>query len=248
LLELASTTGEVLARHRLPAQVVDVDVAGAQVEATVEYQDGTTRRVRVTRQGPTEALPFDTDPALYGWLRQEANVADPEERLERDPTNPWLYVARVQSATSGAAMQEERLLERALATSATFYERAQLADAFLSLPTPRTDLAAQAMDGAMEDFIQRGYRPELLTNTELEDAYGFPHGRLLNALGRGDMARAGFWAEWLHLTSSPAHPEKQAALREYSLYLQEAGERDEASLWRTRANEARGGFRVGATL
>lgn len=248
LLELDSVSGEVLARHRLPAQVVEVEAAGAQVEATVEYQDGSTAVLRVTRQGPVEALPFDTDPALYGWLRQEANVPNPRERLQQDPTNPWLYVAQVQSAPGGAAMQEDRLLEEALSTSATFYERAQLADAFLSLPTPRTDLAGRAMEAAMEDFVARGYRPELLTSAELQDAYGFPHGRLLNALGRGDMERAGFWAEWLYLTSTPDNPETQAALREYSLYLQETGQRDEASLWRTRANEARAGFQVGATL
>lgn len=248
LLELAGNTGQVLARHRLPAQVVETAVVGNAFEATVQYQDGATRRVRVTASGPAELLPFDTDPALYTWLRQEAGVADPAGRLMQDPTNPWLYIAQVQSSTSGAALQAETLLQNALANSATFYERAQLADAFLALPNPRRDLATTAMDAAMEDFVARGYRAELLTDPGLQDAYGFPLGRLLNSLGRGDMDRAGFWADWLYRTSTPEVPETQSALREYALYLQEAGMRDEASLWRTRANEARGGFQVGAIL
>ncbi len=248
LLELSGSTGQVLARHRLPAQVTDAVIVGNSVEATVQYSDGATRRVQVTAGGPTEALPFDADPALYGWLRQEASGADPAGRLTQDPTNPWLYVAQVQSASAGATPQAESLLRSALANSATFYERAQLADAFLALPTPRRELADEAMAAAMEDFVARGYRAELLTDPSLQDAYGFPHGRLLNALGRGDLQRAGFWADWLYRTSTPEVAETQLALREYALYLQEAGQRDEASLWRTRANEARGGFQVGAIL
>lgn len=248
LLELDGATGRVLARHRLPAQVLETNIVGNAVEATVQYQDGATRRVSVGAAGATEALPFDTDPALYSWLRQEANVADPAARLLVDPTNPWLYVAQVQSAPNGAALQSETLLQNALAASATFYELAQLADAFLALPEPRADLAETAMDAAMNDFVARGYRAELLTDEGLQDAYGFPLGRLLNALGRGDMNRAGFWANWLYRTSAPANAGAQSAMREYALYLQEAGQRDEASLWRTRANEGSTGFQVGAIL
>lgn len=248
LLELAGDTGQVLTRHRLPAQVTDVDLVGSGMNVTVQYADGATRNVQVTESGPVNDLPFDPDPALYGWLRQEAGVAAPAARLQQDPTNPWLYVAQVQSASQSAALQTQSLLQSALDTSATFYERAQLADAFLGLPTPRPELADRAMDLAMQDFVARGYRAELLADAGLQDAYGFPLGRLLNALGRGDMDRAGFWADWLYRTSTPEAPETQSALREYSLYLQESGQRDEASLWRTRASEARTGFQVGPTL
>ncbi len=248
LLELDAATGKVLARHRLPAQVIETNIVGSMVEVTVQYQDGSTGRVNVTASGVAGTQPFDTDPALYTWLRQEASVADPASRSLQDPTNPWLYVAQVQSAPSGAALATETLLQNALARSATFYERAQLADAFLGLPNPRQDLAATAMEAAMRDFSARGYRAELLTDPGIQDAYGFPLGRLMSALGRGDMTRAGFWADWLYRTSTPENPNTQAALREYALYLQEAGQRDEASLWRTRASEGSGRFQVGAIL
>lgn len=249
LLELSATTGQVLRRHRLPAQVTDAAFTGTAVDVTVSYSDGATRRVRVTEAGPTDPLPFDPNPALYTWLRQEANVADPAARLLQDPTNPWLYVARVQSVTSQLTPSQARAqLELAVANSATFYERAQVADALLGVSTPARDLADSAMDAALADFTARGYRSELLTSQELQDAYGFPLGRLYNALGRGNLERAGFWAEWLYRSSDGTNTEAQAALREYSLYLQEAGQRDEASLWRTRANELRGRFQVGPTI
>ncbi|MFA5550037.1 MAG: hypothetical protein WDA03_00330 [Trueperaceae bacterium] len=248
LLELAGATGQVLARHRLPAQVTEAVIVGNVVEVTVAYHDGTSRQVQVTDAGPATLLPFDPDPALFSWLRQEASVADPATRVQQDPTNPWLYMAQVQSAPAGATLLAEPLLQTALASSRTFYERAQLAEAFLGLPEPRTDLADAAMEAALTDFVARGYRAELLTDPELQAAYGFPLGRLMSSLGRGDMARAAFWADWLYRSSTPEVPETQAALREYALYLQEAGQRDEATLWRNRANEGRAGFQVGPTL
>lgn len=246
LLELAPETGQVVRRHRLPAQVVDIELGGAAAEVTVEYMNGVQRRVRVTEEGPAALQPFDPDPELYAWLRVEANVTDPARRVEQDPTNPWLYVAQARSAPS-ADLGTDDLLREAIANAVTFYERAQLADALLNLPDPRPDLAQLAMDAALDDFVARGYRAELLTNDRLADAYGFPQGRLINALGRGDLARAEFWADWLYRTSSKADPDAQAALREYARYLQEAGRSDEASLWRARANEG-GGFQVGAAL
>lgn len=248
LLDLDPATGRVLARHRLPAQVVDVSFTGTVAVATVRYANGVERRVRVLTSGPERLEAFDPYPEMYGWLREEANVADPLARLEVDPTNPWLYLAVVERAPVAAqAASVDDLLEQALTNSATFYERAQLADAFLSLATPRQDLAGMAMRGALEDFAARGYRAELLTDERLAEAYGFPLGRLVEALGRGNVERAGFWAEWLYRTSSPATPATQAALREYARYLQEAGQNDAASLWRTRANEG-GRFDVRAAL
>lgn len=248
LLELSGATGEVVARHRLPAQVVETSLSANAAAVTVRYQDGSTRRVLLSGEGPSELLPFDPAPELYGWLRQEANVADAAARLRTDPTNPWLYMAQLQTSSTLGAAEADALARAALANAHTFYERAQLADALLALPAPRRDLAEAAMDAAMQDFVARGYRVELLTDEALQDAYGFPQGRLLNALGRGNLERAGFWADWLYRSSTPAMPAAQEALREYSLALQDAGRRDEASLWRQRANELRGGFQVGPTI
>ncbi len=248
LLELDPATGRVLARHRLPAQVTDIAFSGSVIEATVAYANGVERRVRVLSNGPQRLEPFDPHLELYGWLREEARVADPLARLADDPTNPWLYLAVAERAPEGAEGRSvDEYLERALETSATFYERAQLADAFLSLRAPRQDLATRAMDAALQDFVARGYRSELLTDEQLADAYGFPLGRLLEALGRGNLERAGFWADWLYRTSSSQVPETQAALREYANYLREAGQEDAASLWRTRANEG-GGFQASAVV
>lgn len=248
LLELEPSSGKVLARHRLPAQVVDAAFSGAAVQVTVRYASGEQRQVRVERSGVAQPLPFDPDPSLYGWLRAEANVADQAARLEQDPTNPWLYVAAASRLpASSPAAQADGLLRQALANAATFYERAQLADSFLRQATPRTDLAGAAMDAAMRDFAARGYRTELLTSDQLDAAYGFPRSQLLSALGRGDLQRADFWADWLYRTAAPGAPGRQAALAEYAHALQAAGQRDDASLWRSRANEG-GGFQIGATL
>src|SRR5690606_11595155 len=186
---------------------------------------------------------FDPAPELYGWLRAEADVADPVAKLAQDPTNPWLYV--------GAALADparaRTYLSGAQSRAVTFYERAQLAQEFMRLPEPRTDLATEAMDGALEDFTARGYDPALLSDQELAEAYGFPLGALEGALARGDLDEATFWAEWTHQLATPSVPRTQDALRELARSLRSAGRQDDATLWRARADEG-GRFDLPATV
>lgn len=247
VLELDQDEGTVLRRWRLPAQITALEVEGGELTANVKYAAGMEAAYPVPLAGDAPLLPFDPNPALYRWLRNEANVTNPAERLRADPTNPWLYLEVAEASGSQGARSVEELLDEALLASATFYEKAQLAEAFLHLESPRLDLANLAMSGAEEDFRARSYAPELLTDETLESAYGFPLTRLYAALGRGDMERAGFYADWVYRIYPAGYGERRAALAEYARSLQSRGLRDEASSWRSRANEA-GGFSVTATL
>lgn len=239
LLVIDAATGTVATRYRLPAAITalrppEADAGTTTLEATVRYGSGDVETLSVTPDGPQATTTFDpTEPALYGWLRAEAQVDDPAARLAQDPTNPWLYY----EAAVDEPARANTLLAGAQAHAVTFYERAQLARAFLRLPEKRADLAAEAMDGALEDFVARGYRPETLVDQELAEAYGFPLGALRAALARGDLSDATFWGEWVYAISSPAVPATQEGLRELSRDLRAGGRADEASLWRTRADE-----------
>lgn len=252
VLTLDPSTGVVQSRYRLPAQVSNITFSGSVALVTVRYASGEEQQVRLLSNGPERLLPFDPDPALYGWLRNEARVADPAARIQQDPTNPFLYLVVAEQAAneptqSGVGNSTDRALELALDNAVTFYERAQLAESFLTFTPPRQDLATSAMDGALHDFVARGYRPELLTDQELANAYGFPLRPLLSSLGRGNLTQAGFWADWVYRISTPAVPETQAALREYANYLKQNGQRDEAIMWEKRSKEG-SRFDLRATL
>ncbi len=248
VLTIDPSSGVVRSRARLPAQVTDITFSGGVALVDVRYFSGAEQQVRLLSTGPERLLPFDPYVPLYSWLRNEARVPDPEARLKQDPTNPFLYLA-VATAAPGNAEQRNsgNLLEEAHDHAVTFYERAQLAESLLTFTPPRQDLAASAMDGALHDFVARGYRPELLTDQDLANAYGFPLKPLLSSLGRGDLIQAGFWADWVYRIATPTVPETQAALKEYATYLQQNGQRDDAALWRKRAGEG-GGFDIVATL
>ncbi|MBX3144452.1 MAG: hypothetical protein KF813_11885 [Trueperaceae bacterium] len=248
VLVLNRATGNVLMRHRLPAQVVAIEAAslGTQpgaIDVTVEYSNGTRQDVAVSDAGPVLSLAFDPDPALYGWLRAEAQVADPVERLLVDPTNPWLYVAAAGSESTRAPT----LLSGALARAQTFYERAQLARQLMSGADRRPDLAAQAMDAALEDFVDRGYRGTLLFDEATSAAYGFPLDAMRSALARGDMESADFWAPWLYRLSGSAVAANETVLRDYATELRRLGRDSEANTWRQRAGEGHG-FNLANTL
>ncbi len=228
LLQVDPVTGTVLARDRLPAQVVNIDSGPASLAVTVRHADGTTETLPWPPERP---LAFDPDPALYGWLRAEASVSDPVAQLSRDPTNPWLYLA-------AARQQPDRgdtLRRNALSRARTFYEYAQLAQAFLAGPPRDEALATQAMDAALLDFIERGYRGTLLLDPELTAAYGFPHASLASALRSGDEQAADFWAPWLYRLSGDGGAEVQGLLSEYAALVQARGDQDAAQTWRERA-------------
>lgn len=241
-------TGDVSRRHRLPAQVVSVEPLTATTQlgsilVTVEYSNGTRQEIAVSDAGPSGSFAFDPDLALYGWLRAEAQVDDPIARLLIDPTNPWLYVAAARTESTRATT----LLSGALARAETFYERAQLARQLMSGADRRPDLAAQAMDAALEDFVDRGYRGTLLFDEATSAAYGFPLDAMRSALARGDMDAADFWAPWLYRLSGSAVAANETVLRDYATELRRLGRDSEANTWRQRAGEGHG-FNLATTL
>jgi len=242
VLVLDPDTGEVQRRFAVPAQVASLHTAAGAVSVTVTYQGGAQQTLALGPDGVSGAVPFGADPAMFAWLHDEAVVADPASRLSQDPTNPWLYVAVARQASG---TQADGAFRQALAHATTFYERAQLARVFYR--AGQVDLAKQAMDEALRDYVDRGYAAELLTDPQLRDAYGFALPELTGALGRGDLQAASFWAPWVYRMSTPAVPATQTALLDYSRALKADGQRSEASLWRARAHEGNG-FRLERAL
>lgn len=250
LLAIDAGSGVVAQRYALPAVVADVALDGSAIAITVRYLDGSMGRLVLAPGGLSTTVRFDADPALFPLLRREAVGVDPATRLAQDPTNPWLYVQLADGAATPA--QAEVSFRDAVDHVATFYDAAQLARVLRA--AGQDDLAREAMDIALKDFAARGYRPELLTDRTLREAYGFPLSLMEAAVDKGDLATAGFWAPTVYALSTPAVPETQAALRDYAAALRTAAratgstdQRNAASLWRSRADEG-AGFRVGRLL
>lgn len=246
VLRVDARTGKITKRHRLPAQVTALQGRGGALNATVTYSTGAEGSFAIleTSQDPNE--PFDDDPALYGWLRKEAAGGDPQERLQSDETNPWLYLEAARAATPGST-DEARYVDGALRNAVTFYERAQLARELMRFSPQKREEATTTMYSALEDFVARGYRAELLFDQDLAEAYGFPLGAMTTALGRGDMQSAGFWADWVYFLATPAVPQTQAALADYAAYLRADGQREASNLWRERSREG-AGFDLAASV
>lgn len=246
LLVVDARTGVIHRRYRLPAQVSAVTSSAGVPVVTMTYSNGAEGRMGILPSGPESLEPFDVDPKLYGWLRTEAAVADPVARLSQDPTNPWLYLEAARAAQPGSAAEAD-YIEGALENAATFYEGAQLARELMRFSPPQNQAAASAMYAAFGDFVARGYRAPLLFDQSLAESYGFPLGALKAALGRGDMQGAAFWADWVYLLATPAVPETQAALREYSTYLRADDQREAADRWLERSREG-GGFDLASSV
>lgn len=233
LLQVDRLTGTVQRRERLPAQVADLVREEGALVVAVRYASGHEARFSWPPERP---LAFDPDPSLYSWLRAEAGVPDPEAQLARDPTNPWLYVAAARLRPENA----DALRRSALTQARTFYEYAQLAQEFMAGPARDEDLAAQAMNAALEDFAARGYRGSLLFEPDLVDAYGFPHAGLRQALEAGDRQAADFWAPWVYRLSGDGGPDARDLLTRYAQLLQDGGDVDAAGTWRELAADAAG--------
>ena len=236
VLVLSRETGEVQNRWLVSGQVEGLSAAEGDVIVTTRLQEGLGESLTLRGGELQEPVRFDTDPELFTWLRQEAQVDDPAARLERDPTNPWLYLAAGQAATGA---QARSLYTNAVATAQTFYDLAGLSQVLVE--EGETDLANRAMDAALTDFAERGYDPRLLRDTDLHAAYNFPLVPFEAALDEDNLARAGFWAAWLSYFATPEVPEVRAALRKYANDLRRTGQRDMAAQWR----EVAQGERVG---
>ncbi|UCH24732.1 MAG: hypothetical protein JSV66_12365 [Trueperaceae bacterium] len=237
VLELQPATGEITERTILSGPVTDVrESEGREVLlATVTHTSGVTEQFTFGPQGVQEVVRFGADPTVLSWLRAEASVAEPAVRLEQDPTNPWLYLEA--GLLTDDPETAQRAFESALEHAETFYDLAHMSRRLFA--SGQDALAQEAMSLALRDFAARGYTPELLTDLELHEAYGFPLRPFQRSLVRGDLEEAAAWAEWLYLLGAPGIPEIRNALLVYADLLREAGERDAASLWRERARELR---------
>src|SRR5690606_551303 len=135
LLEVDAADGAVMRRDRVPAQIEDITRAAGRVVVAVRYASGETEELPWPLANDA-ARAFDPDPELYDWLENEADVADPAAQLERDPTNPWLYLAVAEDQPARRAT----LRRAALARAATFYEYGRLANDFMQQPDRDLDL------------------------------------------------------------------------------------------------------------
>ena len=228
LLTLNPNTGVVQTRLALPSQITSLNTAPDGLGVTTEA--GTL----ALRGGALETPPpFDPMSALFGWLRNEANVDDPAARLAQDPTNPWLYLRAGQAAS--AEPERTKDFSTAVERAQTFYDAAGLSRALLELDEPDSvnkTLANKAFDKALQDFAARGYDPRLLRDLGLHETYNFPLRPFQDALSTGNLERAGFWAPWTAYFVTPGVPEVGNALRNYADLLRQNGQTDEAARWR----------------
>lgn len=231
LLELDPQSGVVQRRGPLSGPLERVEALDAEtVAATVRHASGPTERFLLRDGALQEAVHFGLEPEMFGYLRAEAQVPDPAARLERDPTNPWLYLAvGLEEANQEAARE---LLRQGVEAGATFYDLAGLAQALEE--NGHTDLAETALDAALADFAARGYDPRLLTDPALEAVYNFPLTPLRRALDAGDAASAAFWAPYLAL-AAPNVPGANEAFSRYAAMLGADAPAEEVAQWRALA-------------
>ncbi|HEX7004207.1 MAG TPA: hypothetical protein VF168_08460 [Trueperaceae bacterium] len=230
LILLDRETGIAQLRYPMPGRVIRIEPIGGAISVVSDVGGSLRQRIEVDGQGPRSTVRFGVDLDTFDWLRNEADVPDPEARLQVDPTNPWLLLQ------VGIETDDRQLLREAVERGRTFYDLAGLARELYE--TGEVELASEAMDRALEDFADRGYDPELLTDADLHYAYDFPLAPMEEALDSGDLEAARFWAPWLNLVSSENAPRTTSALQAYARQLAAVGQRDAASLWRERATPA----------
>ncbi|CAN5830386.1 hypothetical protein BH23DEI1_BH23DEI1_05190 [soil metagenome] len=234
LFEVDVERGHVIRRTPLSGPIVALAPAGTGVRATVlvSLAGGTIEYEHRVADGVADPIAtFDPFSPLFGWALREADVADPAAAIAADGTNPHLHVR----VAAGAATQSERddHIASALATATTFYDRAHVARGLVALEA--WDAAEEAMAGAVEDFRARGYDPHGLIDGAIHDRYGFPLRPMRQAVERGDLEAADFWAPWLVATAAPELPNAAGTLRDYADALLAEGRRDEAAIWRAEA-------------
>jgi len=244
VLVVDARTGVVAQRYRMPARVANIEQSVGTIEVVIVHDDDSAERLPFSPAESGPSYVFDASPDLYGWLRAEADVEDPNAALAEDPTNPWLYVAAAQLTDAARA---QVLRRGALSRAQTFYEYAQLANEFMQPAHRNTELASQAMEAALEDFTLRGYRATMLYEVDASAWYGFPLSSLRSALDRADTEAADFWAPWLYRMATPDVQATSEVMADYASQLRAAGRNEEARAWSERASEGRR-FTIQSTL
>lgn len=242
VLQLEVESGRITARWPLSGPISTLEPGEEGLVITVTHADGLGERFVLSRGALSPTVRFGVQPEMFTWLRREAAVADPAERLAIDPTNPWLHLALGLERQGSDPEEANRAFLKAIETGQTFYDLAGIARTLYQ--AGHEGLARQAMDKALGDFAARGYDPFLLVSRELHEAYQFPLRTLREALARNDRASADFWAEYLWLASPRVEGGREALLR-YAALLEERGSRDEALLWRERARQPVHSLEVG---
>ncbi len=230
VLKIDKVSGVELRRWLVSGPISGLAQDGDAIAISVTLP-GTGERFTLTGGKLQPTARFSVTPAVFGWLKQEADVTDPLARLKQDPTNPYLAldlgVKRLKSDPAAA----QRFFQQALTSARTFYDLAALSQTFYA--HGQTDLAKRAFAAAMKDFAARGYTPALLTDPALEKAYNFPLEPLQTALQKSDVTAASFWAERLWL-AAPNVPGAQQALQNYAALLSRQGQKAQAKTWRAR--------------
>ena len=238
VLRLEPQTGNVLARWTVSGPVARLAVDNETVRITVRHAPGLLEPFTL-KNNVLQPVRFGTNPAVFGYLRAEANLPGTKAssfvpsltaRLRRDPTNPWLYLRLGLGQRSPNAARKS--FRQALAKATTFYDLAGIATVLERRGEQK--LAAAAFDKAMKDFAARGYDPRLLTDRALGAAYNFPLGPLQRAVNAGDDLSAGFWAERMWL-AAPNLPGAAEAFARYAALLRQVGTPEQAAGWAARA-------------
>lgn len=228
LLRIDSKTGKILARWLLSGQIVSLSESNDLISIDVKIDNNTTENF-ILGNNTLDRIPlFNSNPNLYSWLENEANVANPAARLAQDSTNPWLYLKAGQA--NADSTEAKGLYNNALATSNSFYDAAGISRQLLD--EGQNALSTKAFSMALNDFAARGYDPRLLTDMDLHESYNFPLKALNTAVAQGNSAKATVLAEQLKYFLSPNSPEVRASLVNYADLLKQNGNKDEANNWR----------------
>lgn len=233
LLEVSTGDGVVSARWPLSGQVTSLRQMDEGLILEVALSDGLTETLHWTDGELESPARFDPDPRVLNFLRLEAEGA---VSAAQDPTNPYLHLQLGQQATDVATAREH--FGAALNAAQTFYDLAALSREFAAVG--EFDLANDAFDRALQDFAGRGYDPRLLRDPAMHEAYNFPLRPTETALLEGDLALAGFWANWLQYFVSSDVPIVTQVLNAYAVRLRQSGEVEAANRWRDLARPPSG--------
>lgn len=233
VIRLDPGTGVPVWRKAVSGPVSLLEENEGGVSVVTRLADGLTERISIDSQGRASGqVRFGSDPEVLASLRLEAEAAgDPVTALEADPTNPWLWALAGSAEADPEAARE--LFSSATAAASTFYDLAGIADLMVGAGHP--DLAAAAMQLALQDFDRRGYSVHHLTDLEMHAAYNFPLPRLRAAINAGDAEAGEFWAYWLEAFISPDVPQVAAGLNAWADFLAARGEPEAAEQWRVAA-------------
>ncbi len=224
--------GVFIDRIAFPGFITEINGMDTAPVVKVQYLNGSRETIPLEQVRSQPAFAFDSDPDLFTALRSSAlglAADDVTAAWTLDPTNPWLARASLERASTETNM--ERLDQIAqLGSRLPFFETFAVANALLVLGA--TDLASSTLDEAMLDFAARGYKPALVFDPRLREAYSLPDTLLRDALERNDLSAARIlapYAQWVASAQIPSSLEPIAILADR---LTEAGDVDEAGALR----------------